>query len=267
MRILVLSGSHSRHLFVHKKLVEQFDVCGAILMERESEVPQPPASTSVSDVANWNRHFQERNRVERFAFGNLSADDVFRDIELLRVSPAELNSKATAEFVARIQPDIVFIFGVDLIKEPLFSILPDEKINMHLGLSPWYRGSATLFWPFYDLRPQYAGATFHYIVPEADAGAIIHQSVPELVRGDGIHDVGSKTVLKAVDDLVGLMNLRLLSGRFEVKDQKSSGRLFLTADFRPEHLRVIYELYDNDLVDQYLDGNLGKRTPKLISGI
>ena len=27
-------------------------------------------------------------------------------------------------------------------------------INIHLGLSPWYRGSATLFWPSYNLEPR-----------------------------------------------------------------------------------------------------------------
>ena len=45
--------------------------------------------------------------------------------------------------------------------DPTFAVLPKEKINLHLGLSPWFKGSVTLFWPFYHLMPQFCGSTFH----------------------------------------------------------------------------------------------------------
>ena len=38
--------------------------------------------------------------------------------------------------------DVALIFGTGLIKDPLYSALPADTINMHLGLSPRYRGSA-----------------------------------------------------------------------------------------------------------------------------
>jgi hypothetical protein len=47
-------------------------------------------------------------------------------------------------------------------------------------------------------------------------------------------------------------------------EQNSSGRLFLTRDFQPAHLRVIYDICKNDIVNHYLDGRLEKRMPKLI---
>tara|TARA_Y100000385_G_C12814857_1_gene517726 strand:+ start:199 stop:606 length:408 start_codon:yes stop_codon:yes gene_type:complete len=46
--------------------------------------------------------------------------------------------------------------------------------------------------------------------------------------------------------------------------QKSMGRLFLTRDFHPSHLRVIYGTFDNKIVDNYLDRTLDQRKPKLI---
>ena len=42
-----------------------------------------------------------------------------------------------------------------------------------------YKGEATLFWPFYHLKPQFCGSTFHQITKRADAREIIHQCVPE----------------------------------------------------------------------------------------
>ena len=35
--------------------------------------------------------------------------------------------------------------------------------NVHAGLSPWYRGSITHFWPSYLLEPEYTGMTLHNI--------------------------------------------------------------------------------------------------------
>ena len=36
------------------------------------------------------------------------------------------------------------------------NIVQKKNLNLHLGLSPWYKGSATLFWPFYFLQPNYS---------------------------------------------------------------------------------------------------------------
>ena len=42
MRVLLISGSHSRHMFVHQRLTEQFEIAGAIVMGRERVLPSPP---------------------------------------------------------------------------------------------------------------------------------------------------------------------------------------------------------------------------------
>ena len=92
-----------------------------------------------------------------------------------------------------------------LILDPVID-QPSDKINIHLGLSPWYKGSATLYWPFYHLQPQFCGVTFHQITRQADAGEIIHQCVPVLEKGDKIHDVGVKCVIQAKTDLVKIIS-------------------------------------------------------------
>jgi len=46
--------------------------------------------------------------------------------------------------------------------------------------------------------------------------------------------------------------------------QKSAGKLFLSSDWKPEHLRVIYQLFDNDIVGRYLDSDLPHVEPQLV---
>ena len=176
----------------------------------------------------------------------------------------DLNSPESAEFVRRIAPDIALIFGCSLIKDPLKSALPPLTVNLHLGLSPWYRGGATLFWPFYFMEPNFAGSTFHFIVNEPDAGDIIHQSVPELSSEDGIHDVACKTVVASSEDAVRLLKIAAAGGRWDRYRQKGTGKNFLRSDFRPEHLRVIYNVFNDDMVRHFLDGNIKTRQLKLV---
>lgn len=263
MRILILSGSHPRHLFVHKAILDSGATCAAIVMKRESLLPVAPEGIPDVDARNFERHFRQRFEAEEVAFGSTTPESLFASIPTHYCDSVSLNSVQTTAFAQQFRPDLAFIFGTDLIKDPLLEALPKDKVNLHLGLSPWYRGSATLFWPFYFLQPQFTGATFHQIVPEADAGEILHQSVPSLSMGDGIHDVGARTVVQARDDL-----RQLLAGYTDpgwiYQPQKISGRLFLTRDFQPAHLRLIYDTFGNSVVDRFLCGELEQRKPVLI---
>jgi len=267
VKVLLFSGSHPRHTFIHQAILDLNIECAAVVMEREDLIPKPPSNISQKDRDNFIRHFQERDAIESSVFGRSNAREVFKDITTLYCNSEELNTDSVVEFVVGFNPDWVFIFGVDLIKDPLLSVLPDNKINLHLGLSPWYKGSATLFWPFYYLQPQYAGFTFHQIVSDADAGDIIHQAVPDMKLGDGVHDIGSRTVVKAKQDLSKLIDIFINKGKWDTHKQRSSGRLYLTNHFHPSHLRLVYETFNNKIVDSYLLGELGEATPKLINGL
>ena len=262
MRVLLLSGSHPRHSFVHSEFFNHASEIAAIVMQRESLMPEPPAGTSGHDSDLFKKHFTDRSSLENSIFGTQSVDDTYKDINTYNCSPSSLNSSQTADFALSFKPDIAFIFGTDIIKPPLLDVLPPNTINLHLGLSPWYRGSATLFWPFYFLQPQFCGATFHKILLEADAGDILHQFATELKPADAIHDVGVRTVVQARDELRKLLSS---VSRWEYSKQKTSGRLFLTKDFQPSHLRLIYDTFENKIVHHYLNGLFDKRLPKIIT--
>ena len=267
MKILIISGNHSRHLYIHKAVLQSGYECAAIVMEREDIVPKPPEKTLLRDAKNFNLHFKERFYKEKKAFGDLNPDDVFKDILVKKCKPEHLNSIEMSKFVNEFSPDIAFIFGVDIIKDPLMRSLPNIKVNLHLGLSPWYKGSATLFWPFYFVQPHYAGVTFHNITKFADAGDILHQCVPKLSKGDGIHDVSVKAVIKAKDDLLKLLEIYSATKKWNFFKQKTTGRLFLTTDFKPFHLRVIYDLFDNKMIDFFYENKILMKTPRIIDGI
>jgi len=259
MKILYIGGNHPRHFYFINHLKKKNTLVGAVMEQRENFVPDPPENIPEIDRINFIRHFKDRDDAELRYFGQQSKPEC----PVLEVDFHSLNSRKSAEFVKSVDPDAVVVFGAHLLKDPLLSSLPFHTVNFHLGLSPRYRGAATLFWPFYFMEPNFAGCTIHYILPEADAGDIIHQVVPKLSTNDGIHDVACKTVVAATTDMAFLLD-KLNDGKeWKAHKQKATGKNFLGKDFRPEHLRVIYNIYDNDMVKHYLDGKIKPENLKL----
>ena len=99
---------------------------------------------------------------------------------------------------------------------------------------------------------------------EADAGEIIHQCVPNLSYGDKIHDVSCKAIISASDDMVRLLSI-LEKEKSWKKFKQTGGKNFLYNDFKSEHLRVIYNLFNDDIVDQYLSGKIKSNPPNLLT--
>jgi folate-dependent phosphoribosylglycinamide formyltransferase PurN len=235
-------------------------------MSRETFLPPPPEGIGEHLSQLWIKHFRKRDEAE----GNHFAGQTCFDFETrtLTVESGELNSAQVVDFIRSMELEAAMIFGVDIIVEPLFSALPDYKVNLHLGLIPHYKGSITMFWPFYLLEPNVAGCTYHVIDRRVDTGHILHQVVPRLERGDGMHDVACKACLAAYDE-VGLV-LEHIKDRVEKGIRPDPdptlakrGKIFTKKDFHPAMLRVNYELFDDDVVDHYLDGKINPRKVKL----
>lgn len=264
MKIILFSGSHPRHLFIHRAIIDSGMDYRVVVMHREELIPAPPAGLDPRDRDNFIRHFADRARVEERYYGTFRPEQVYDPARARFIQPEALNTEATAAYVRDFAPDACFIFGTRIITDPVLQALPPIRLNLHLGLSPWYKGGATLFWPFYFMKPQFAGATLHQIVLSPDAGDVLHQSVPELERGDSIHDVGAKTVLKARNDVALLASKLAARETLPFRRQNTTGRVFRSVDFHAAYLRVIYDLFDNRMVDAHLDGVLGSDQPKLI---
>lgn len=259
MKIAFIGGSHPRHLYYLNRIAARFDVRFALLQKRGEMIPEVPSGTHGRDAVLWKRHFKARAEKEAEYFGPPSIPAT--DYRL--IDPGALNELESAAAVVAYNPDVVLIFGCGMIREPLAPVLPKHTYNLHLGLSPRYRGAATLFWPFYFLEPNWAGTTLHRIVSEPDAGEIAAQSRPPLKWGDTLHDVSCRAVVEATEDVLDVLDKLEQTGDLTLYPQQATGKNFLASDFQPAHLRQIYETFDDDIVDAYLSGELQVREPKL----
>jgi methionyl-tRNA formyltransferase len=261
MNLLLLLGSHPRHLYLYKLLKKKFNI-RAIIMQRENNMPIIKKKLKKIDLKNFKNHFTERQNKEIENFGDLKVAQFLKNKDFFVTNQRGLNTLTTKKIISQFKPSKCIIFGTNLIKSPLLDCLPNFTLNLHLGLSPYYRGSATLFWPFYFIQPLYAGVTIHKITKKVDAGDILHQVTIKAKPNDGIHDISCKLIKKTFKDIVKILNSKKKKIKFY--KQEKYGKVFLKKDFLPEHLRLVYNIFDNKYKNFYkIKQNLKK--PKIIS--
>lgn len=264
MKAVLMCGSHKRHIYLAERLYQAGILDKMIIEEREDFVPSPPEGLCKQDRDNFILHFKNREEAEEKYFGKVKKEELLRNVEHIKVSRENLTGEDTLNFLKKCDKKYLFSYGVHKLTDEVLDLFPDHCFNIHGGLSPWYKGNTTLFWPFYFLEPNWAGMTIHRLSRRLDGGDILHHSVPILEYGDRIHDVACKAVIAVAEDLCKIARLEAEGKELKCVPQTSNGKLFLGRDWSPQMLRVIYNLFQDDIVDQYLDGNLLSDNPKLV---
>lgn len=261
MSIVLITGDHPRHDYLAAQLYRTGLVTGWIREVREAFVPAPPETLSRCLRDLFVHHFEQRELAEAQFFGG----ELDVPSDALDVSLEELNGQRTREFLRYRNPRIVISYGCHKLDLDYLNVFEGTFWNTHGGLSPEYRGVITHFWPSYFLEPQMTGMTLHETTNDIDGGAILFQSSAKMVSGDSLHRLAARTVRDFARRLPEILTSLDLVDLPRGVTQKSTGRLFKASDWRPEHLTVIYDQFDDRIVDAVLKGELQGRVPRLVN--
>lgn len=248
VRVAFLTGDQRRHRYAASALARAVDLAGVISEAKISPGESTPAA-SPEDRAVIERHLAERDEVER----RLMGEALFPPgAPLLAIERGTINAPEVASWLERLEPELLVLFGTSIVCEPLLSRYAERVVNVHLGLSPYYRGSGTNFWPLVRRVPECVGATIHLAVAKVDAGAILGQVRPHVERADRAHELGTRTIIRAFSALPALLE-SYASGEIEPREQGSvKGELFRRADFCASAVRQLWEQLETGMIPEYL---------------
>lgn len=248
LRAVLITSDHLRHRFVANKLARALNLCG-IVTEGKAPAVIAPTAPSPAEQAIFDQHFAERDAVERRFFGmELS----FPDTEILPAAHGTSNSLPVFEWVQERQPDVVVLYGSSIIKAPLLEHYDGRIINLHLGLSPYYRGSGTNFWPLVYREPECVGATIHLAVLRVDAGAILAQVRPLAEAGDRAHELGCKTISAALDAMPSVIQAYLNRQITPQTQRLDTGRVFKQKDFNAAAVQEMWRHFASGMMPEFL---------------
>ncbi len=255
MKIALLTSVDIRHRYVARELVKHFDVV-AVGYEQTGYHPIDTRlnELTAAELETALSHFTERTHQEENYFGHdadfLTPSD---GPSICQIEPGCLNSESTLTFLDSHEPEVVVVYGTNLIKSALLKRWSGKLINMHLGLSPYYRGTATNFYPLLNDELAFIGATIHSIDAGIDSGAIFAHARPSIVAEDMPHTIGCKAIQAGLDALVHVLTQMTSRVIVPVPQWEQPGaRLYLRKDYHPRQVAKLYKLIDDGLISRYV---------------
>jgi len=252
LKIAVFTNCQPRHVTLIERLAAIADEVYACT-EVDSLFPLEGFQSEI-----MRRYFSKVIAAERDEFGEPRY--LPSNIKTLPMKSGDLNALDLAFFDSIKDADVAVVFGASYIKKPLIDLLIDRQaLNLHMGTSPYYRGSACNFWAAYDEAPDYVGATIHLLSQGLDSGPILCHAFPTYVDADtpDYFALGMRAVSDGIDTMVSL----IASGQWKdleriPQDKTNEIRYTRSRDFRDE---IAAEFLDNPLTVQYIQSSLKNR--------
>ncbi len=199
MKITVFTGNQPRHLALIRRLADVSDELFVVQETKTSFAGKRDAIHAASPVME--AYFKRVMAAESEIFGetDFSPDNV----KTMSLFMGDLSFFELEVFRRALNSDLYVVFGSSYIRGALADFLVENRcINIHMGLSPYYRGSACNFWAMYDRRPELVGSTIHLLSKGLDSGPILFHALPEPAACDG-YSLGMRAVRAAQ---IGLCN-------------------------------------------------------------
>jgi folate-dependent phosphoribosylglycinamide formyltransferase PurN len=93
------------------------------------------------------------------------------------MSITSVHEESFASWLMNQEYDLVCINGTRILSQQLLDTINSPIINIHVGITPSYRGVHGGYWALREGRPDLFGVTLHYVDKGIDTGEIIAQSV------------------------------------------------------------------------------------------
>lgn len=252
MRIALFTSTHLRHKYIAAQLNAHLDLV-VIITEEKNKAIEDSSRYDIEDQQLLDTHFEDRTNAEETFFGQYTN---FPD-EVPHVSLAfgKINTEQTIDYLTRYEVDCILLFGTSIIKPIILERFPNQVINLHLGLSPYYKGSGTNFFPIVNNEFACIGATIHMATIKVDAGGILHQlRLEELYEEDTIHTIGNRLIEQA-----GIVYPKIVKEYLENKIQPvaqketETSKEYRIKDFTPDAIRKAHKVVANHGIVLYLE--------------
>lgn len=98
--------------------------------------------------------------------------------------------------------DYMIINGTRILSAHLLDAVKAPIINIHVGITPAYRGVHGGYWALYDNKPHLCGTTLHFVDKGIDTGKVIDQAIVKMDKKDNFKSYPLKQYLRGVEMLL-----------------------------------------------------------------
>ena len=179
MKVTLFTSNDLRHNYLIN-LLSKF--CDELCVIQESKTLFTGKKDENYKVSNTvEEYFKKVNEAQNKIFEEKFVNKNTTNIKSLPILYGELNKLSLPYLNEFLKSNIYIVFGSSYIKGKLLKFLVEHKaINIHAGLSPYYRGTDCNFWALYDGNPHLVGATIHLLSQGLDSGPLLYHAMSNL---------------------------------------------------------------------------------------
>ena len=185
-------------------------------------------------------YFLKVDDAQKKVFGNAAIDKKNKNIKLLSLENKELEKCSLNSLSDFLNSDIFIVFGSSFIKKDLANFLIDHKaLNIHLGISPYYRGTDCNFWALFDNNPHLVGATIHLLSKGLDSGQILYHALSEIKEDPFIYTMSAvKSAFESIAQKIE--NKTIFEHTPEIQDKSKEIRYSKKNEFNDEVIKKFF---------------------------
>ena len=185
-------------------------------------------------------YFLKVDDAQKKVFGNAAIDKKNKNIKLLSLENKELEKCSLNSLSDFLNSDIFIIFGSSFIKKDLVNFLIDHKaLNIHLGISPYYRGTDCNFWALFDNNPHLVGATIHLLSKGLDSGPILYHALSEIKEDPFIYTMSAvKSAFESIAQKIE--NKTIFEHTPEIQDKSKEIKYSKKNEFNDEVIKKFF---------------------------
>ncbi|MBW0146423.1 formyl transferase [Marinobacter arenosus] len=281
MRTVVVVSQDKSDIFFANQLMKSLNVVGVVIENQIPERDQSPllnkAIKYAGNPAIFSRKVwevldrklvegkQDYNRAENaLDFGEeghfLSPVD---DVAVLRTQGVNaINAPEYRDWIRSLRPDVIAVCGASIMKAELLAVPTHGVLNLHGGLSQFYRGLFTTDWAIHNREPERVGATVHFVSEGVDDGDVVYQGRPAITADDNPNSLYEKVVRLGVEMMIGAIS-DLEHSRCRPTKLTSKGQLYLHDRFTTQAKRATWRRIREGIITDYLENKSERDKPVL----
>lgn len=229
----------------------------------------------VGDFHMYRRYYRKRIREEVSRSRELeevSRDTVFghRWKQIEKPTPIvevyDRDWQAAKAELEKEPPDLILVFGTGLIPDFVTEMARVACINVHAGLSPYYRGQNCTHFCILNEDFENIGVTAHLVRKAIDGGEILMHARPQIASGDNEFTLIKKNERVGAEVFCEIIEAMRQGKQLDPQAQvKDVGLLLMNRALTSGHKDLVRELIKGGAVERYLDRlSRGKTRPKPI---
>lgn len=282
-KILILTASEDRHFYLCNKLIQHYySVCGVItggkktgsnLTKKIRKKIRHPFKLIRNSILNiifikYRKILMNEKEIAENYYFKGCKDYFYKNYSNYVVANVEkkdkcINDKRFIEIIKKLKPNIIIVMGTCLISEEIIKLSPNV-INLHTGLSPYFRGGYTNFWPFILREFNCFGVTIHKLSNGIDAGDIYYSKKISYKSGDNFGKINCLSIIEGVDLLMKTLD-RLRSGDLKSCKQWEKGFVFNNFELNNYIIYKYFSINNNSISIKLSDHFFNSRKIKTVN--